>query len=96
MQGDLSVFNMTTQNILGIDITGGTWLNVNQSIVNSIRKEYESKIKLKEIEINEMYSRQKEEQIEHERLKFAAKLESIKNQLKNDYDRLLKVSFILL
>ena len=42
-----------------------------------------------------MYSRQKEEQIEHERLKFAAKLESIKNQLKNDYDRLLKVSFIL-
>ena len=36
MEGDLSVFNMTTQNILGINVTGGTWFNVKQSIVNSI------------------------------------------------------------
>ncbi len=35
-QGELSVFNMTTQKILGVDITGGTWLNLKENIMSNI------------------------------------------------------------
>ena len=36
VQGNLSVFNMTTQNILGVDVTGGTWLSVTDNIILNI------------------------------------------------------------
>ena len=66
-----------------------------ESVINSIRREYEQRSKQTEIEMELLLTKQKEMQIETERSKFAAKLDSLRLQLKNDHDKILKVEIRL-
>ena len=60
-------------------------------MVNSIKKEYEERNRQAELEMEQILTRQRDTQLETERSKFSSKLESVKAQLKSDYDTILKV-----
>ena len=56
-----------------------------------LRNEYEQKLKMKKDEIIENCEREKHELIELERQKFNKKLMAAKNEIKSEYNQLLKV-----
>jgi uncharacterized protein YlxW (UPF0749 family) len=68
--------------------------NLREAVVNSIKKEYEERSRQAELEMEQILTRQRDTQLETERSKFSSKLESIKAQLKSDYDNILKVCYL--
>ena len=62
------------------------------NLIRDLQLDYDKRLKHKEAELNDFFKRERDMQVEKERKKFSEKLESIKAQLKKDYDRLLRVS----
>ena len=81
--------------LLMIDFfTKGIGENLREAVANSIKKEYEERTRQTELEMEQILTKQKDTQLETERSKFSSKLDSIKAQLKSDYDNILKVGQI--
>lgn len=66
--------------------------NLHGNLIRDLQLDYDKRLKHKEAELNDFFKRERDMQVEKERKKFSEKLESIKAQLKKDYDRLLRVS----
>jgi hypothetical protein len=64
---------------------------LHESIVDALRNEYEQKLKLKKDEIIENCEKEKQQLIESERQKYNEKLILAKNEIKMEYNQLLKV-----
>jgi hypothetical protein len=59
--------------------------------LSEIRLEYENNFKYKESRLHEIYQKEKEAEVERERNRFLSKIDTIKAQLKQEYEREFKV-----
>ncbi len=59
--------------------------------MSEIRLEYENNFKYKESRLHEIYQKEKEAEVERERNRFLSKIDTIKAQLKQEYEREFKV-----
>lgn len=65
--------------------------NLHESVIEKIRNEFDYKFKLKQKELEASFERDKIELIELEREKFDKKIVAIKNEIKVEYNQILKV-----
>jgi hypothetical protein len=65
--------------------------STHESILDEIRLEYENNYKYKESQLHEIYRKEKETEVERERNRFYSKIDTIKAQLKMEYEREFRV-----
>ena len=79
-----------------IDLYFFFWnLEIGENIFDKIRAnsqlDLEKKLGERELDLKRFYDFEMEAHLEKERAKFAAKLDTLKAQMKNEYEKLLKV-----
>jgi hypothetical protein len=70
--------------------------NTHESILDEIRLEYENSYKHKERQLHEIYQREKHIELELERNRFMSKIDTIKMQLKSEFDREFRVTAVFI
>lgn len=65
--------------------------NLHMSIINKLEKEYEQKVRIKENELKELYEKENKTLLETEIQKLRSKQETLKRDLKKQFDKQLQV-----
>ena len=63
---------------------------MHETIVRDLKQEHEKRLEQRETELKETFEKEKQAELEKEQLKCSHKIEAMRSQFRNEFDRLLR------